>query len=313
MESSDTTLDVRILTVPGAVDRQSRMRQVLQSAEGLKGVPWQFHYAVPHQGSTLAYDDQAAHAAGRTLSAAELSCFVSHIGIISSWLKEGTSDILLVLEDDVYLDPWFDFRAAAALAHSAGLDYLRLYARVWMPARPIIYRARTQIVRFTWTPGGMQAFMLTRQGAQRIIDAVMSAEYIIRPVDDLIDRYWDVGNPVYALFPSPVLEHCMPTLIHVADQVNARREKQSELDRAIQTAGAVRRLQSKVSAMADRLKRRKVEKAMRRQDAAVIKQIQSYMELPEFDNFKIRISPAESPSCSEETSTAMPACLKKTA
>ncbi|MFC0341451.1 glycosyltransferase family 25 protein [Paracoccus niistensis] len=287
METADTSLAVRILTLPGATDRQTRMREVMQKAEGLKGAPWQFHHAVPHEGSALAYDDRSAHAAGRTLSAAELSCFVSHIGIISSWLEDGASDVLLVLEDDVYLDPWFDFQAAAALAHSTGLDYLRLYARVWMPARQIIYRARTQIVRFTWTLGGMQAFMLTRQGAQRIIDAVTAAGRIVRPVDDLIDRYWEVRNPVYALFPSPVLEHCMPTLIHLNEQVKARQKKQAELDRMTQAVGLSRRLQSKVGALADRLARRKIEKEMRHEDIEVAARLQSYMNRPDFHHFRI--------------------------
>lgn len=39
MEIADTTLAVRILTLPGATDRQIRMREVMHKAEGLKGVP----------------------------------------------------------------------------------------------------------------------------------------------------------------------------------------------------------------------------------------------------------------------------------
>lgn len=84
MEIADNVLAVRILTMPGAVDRQTKMHEIMHNSLGLRGVDWRFHHAVPYQGSGLAYDDASAHAAGRTLSSAELSCFVSHVGIISS-------------------------------------------------------------------------------------------------------------------------------------------------------------------------------------------------------------------------------------
>lgn len=129
--------------------------------------------------------------------------------------------------------------------------------------------------------------MLTRQGARRIIDAVTAAGRIVRPVDDLIDRYWEVKNPVYALFPSPVLEHCMPTMIHVGEQVKVRREKQVELDRMTQAAGLSRRLQFKAGALADRLARRKIEKEMRHKETAVAARLKSHMEKPGFNNFRI--------------------------
>lgn len=280
------TLAVRVLTLAGATDRQRQMRLGIEGACGLKGVQWRFHHAVPFEGSDLSYDDAAAHAAGRTLSAAELSCFVSHLGIISDWLDEDPSDVLLVLEDDVYLDPWFDFGATAALAHSAGLDYLRLYSRVWMPARQIVYRGRVQIVRFTWSPGGTQAFMLTRQGARRIVDAVAAKGRIIRPVDDLIDRYWEIGNPVYGMFPSPVIEHNMSTTIHGSKEVRARQERQAEMDKAALSIGLREKLWIRSTALLDRLSRRKVEKAMARTDGEVAARVLEVLARPGFGHFK---------------------------
>lgn len=175
----------------------------------------------------------------------------------------------------------------AQFASATELDYLRLYARVWMPARQIIYHARTQIVRFTWTPGGTQAFMLTRRGAERIMKAVAAAGRIIRPIDDFIDRYWEVKNPVYALFPSPLLEHCIPTLIHANEQVRARQQKQQELDRLAQSTGLPKRLQLRAAALGDRLVRRKVEKEMQRNEANVKARVQSYMQQPGFNHFKV--------------------------
>lgn len=287
MTQHEATLAVRVLTLPGATERQNRMRALIGEASGLDGVPWQFHHAVPFDACTLGYDDRAAHAAGRTLSAAELSCFVSHLGIISSWLEEGASDVLLVLEDDIYLDPWFDFRAVAALASSAGLDYLRLYSRVWMPARQIVYRGRFQLVRFTWSPSGTQAFMLTRQGARRIVDAVTARGRIVRPVDDLLDRYWEVGNAIYGLFPSPVIESNMSTTIHVPEEVRARRKRQAEIDQAVGSSSLSHRVRSKAAQVVDRLARRKVERAMQRTDTEVAARVIAFIEDPLFRHFHI--------------------------
>lgn len=292
MTLEKATLAVRVLTLAGASDRQDHMRETIGRAHGLKGVQWQFHHAIPFEASRLGYDDAAAHAAGRTLSAAELSCFVSHLGIISAWLDEGASDVLLVLEDDVYLDPWFDFRAAAALASSAGLDYLRLYSRVWMPARQIVYRGRIQLVRFTWSPGGTQAFMLTRQGARRIVDAVAARGRIVRPVDDLIDRYWEVGNPVYGLFPSPVIEHNMSTTIHGGEAVRARIKRQTEMEKAARSAGLSGKLRSRSAALLDRLARRKIERAMIRAEGEVAARVIAVMADPQFNHFKAGITAA---------------------
>lgn len=285
---NDTTLAVRVLTLPGAADRQDRMHIMLDNAQGLNQVPWEFHHAIPFEASTLSYDDGSAYADGRTLSPAELSCFASHFDIISSWLENGTSDILLVLEDDVYLDPWFDFRVAASFANSVGLDYLRLYARVWMPARQIVYRARSQLIRFTWSPGGMQAFMLTRKGARRIVDAVARQGHVTRPIDDLIDRYWEVGNPIYALFPSPVLEHCMPTMIHVSEQVRARQQRQAQMEDAARSQGTGQKLEAKIGKMRDRLARRKVEQTMKRSESEVAARALAFMSDPAFAHFKLR-------------------------
>ena len=280
------TLAVRVLTLANASDRQNHMRDMIGHARGLRGVQWQFHHAIPFEASALGYDDAAAHAAGRTLSAAELSCFVSHLDIISTWLDEGASDVLLVLEDDICLDPWFDFREAAAFASSAGLDYLRLYSRVWMPARQIVYRGRIQLVRFTWSPGGTQAFMLTRQGAKRIVDAVAAHGLVLRPVDDLIDRYWEVGNPVYGLFPSPVIEHNISTTIHGSKEVQARRERQAEMEKAARSSGLSWKLRSRSAALLDRLALRKVERAMRHADSEVAARVTAVLTAPKFGHFK---------------------------
>lgn len=299
MTPEKTTLAVRVLTLATAQDRQEQMRKTIEGAWGLRGVPWRFHHAVPFDGSTLAYDDAAAYAAGRTLSAAELSCFVSHLGIISSWLEEGVSDVLLVLEDDVHLDPWFDFQAAARLAQSAGLDYLRLYSRVWMPARQIVYHGRVQVVRFTWSPSGTQAFLLTRQGAKRIVDAVAAQGRIVRPVDDLIDRYWEVGNPVYGLFPSPVIEHNMSTTIHNSEAVRARRQRQAEIEKARRSVGLSGTLRSRSAALLDRFARRKHEKALRRTDPEVAARVLSVLTAPGFRYFKAD-PPAAPPGAAPE-------------
>jgi GR25 family glycosyltransferase involved in LPS biosynthesis len=285
MSADRSLLAARVLTMPGATARQKGMGDVLGRARGLRGVGWSFFEAVSHEAAGLAYDEAEARAAkGRTLSPAELSCFASHIALQREWLASDGSDVLLVVEDDVVLDPWFDFEGAARMARDAGLDYLRLYARTAMPHRPLAYVARTQVVRFTWSPGGTQAFMVTRAGARRVVDAVAAQSGIVRPIDDLIDRTWEVGNAVYALFPSPALELNMPTTIHGPDQVRLRHGRQAALDAA--PPGLAARAAARARALRERVARRLDKARLRRADDEVAARVRAFMEAPGFNHFQ---------------------------
>ncbi len=292
--SNGPSLDLRVLTLPSATARQDRMRGAVAAAAGLAGTPWRFIHGIPPEQAGLRYDDAAAfRARGRTLSPAEVSCFAGHYALVRDWSAAPGSDYLLVLEDDVYLDPWFDFGEAARLMHVAGMDYLRLYGRAVVPACLLVYWKRFQVMRFPWSPGGAQAYLLSRAGARRLLAAVEATRLVVRPFDDLLDRAWETGNAVYALHPWPVLEHNVATTIHDPGVVRARQERQRRLV-AEQGRGRLHGAARRVEALRERLARRAAERRLRAADAAVAARAKGFLDAAGFASFRAEW-PGEAP------------------
>lgn len=263
---SNHVLSLRVLTTSNAQARQQAIKSVIDASSALVNVNWKFVHAIPAAENGFAYDEVAAlRTKGRTLSAAELSCYASHIAIIEDWLENQDSDVLFICEDDVYLDPWFDFQKAAQMMLGMDLSYLRLYSRVAMPFQQIAYRDRMQLIRFRWSPGGTQAFMLTEAGARRIVDRARKTNIITRPIDDFIDRYWEVGNPLYGLFPPAVLELNKPTGIHTKEQVAQREERQRIVTAERQTS-VMDKLSAAVDSLSEKMTRNICERRLRARD-----------------------------------------------
>jgi glycosyl transferase family 25 len=57
---------------------------------------------------------------------------------------------------------------------------------------------------------GIQAYLLTRKGAQALLE---TGTTIAEPVDWLMARYWSYKIPNYCLFPFPILERHVPSTI----------------------------------------------------------------------------------------------------
>jgi glycosyl transferase family 25 len=221
---------VKILTMKSAEKRQRQMSRNLETASGIASASWSFFYALSPEAAGLQYDERHTFEEyGRTLSPAELSCFASHYKIIEDFVLEGAAEYLFVLEDDVFLDPCFNFDLLPEFMSAIGVDYLRLYSRDLSPANLLNYSGRTQIYRFTWPCGGTQAYIFSRNGAEKFLNARASDRRIARPIDVELDRYWTTGNAIVALYPYPVMEMFEGTLIHTNDQMAIRRDRQTVL------------------------------------------------------------------------------------
>ncbi|MDP3492290.1 MAG: glycosyltransferase family 25 protein [Hyphomonadaceae bacterium] len=273
------TLQLQVLTTPNATERHNIVRATVAASGGLRGVDWNFFHSISHEAAGLGYDDGEAYKArGRTLSKAELSCYAGHYQIARNFIEAGTADYLLVCEDDVYIDPWFDMRAAAQLMQAAKIDYLRLYARAFTPAKLILYWARYQIIRFNWTPGGTQAYLLSRKGAKRLVDHLNNEVLIRRPIDDEMDRFWRTGNAVYALHPWPVLEYNASSTVHGADQIAARLAAQKQLIAQLPREGLLQKLKNRVASLREKLARARAERSLRQTDTEVAAAASAFLE-----------------------------------
>lgn len=197
MMNRDVT--IRCISLAGS-DRRVRMAQQLDAI----GLPWSFFDACTAAPAALPYDPARAVAVhGRRLTAGEIGCFASHWSLWHDVAQENGPDMLLVLEDDVMLNPVF-FRHLGRIADAAEpFGYLRLYAKVPAGIRregPFLDR---HIARFSGRAYGTQAYLVSRAAARRWLRTITAIE---RPIDDEMDRYWAHGIPIRAVFPFPVME-----------------------------------------------------------------------------------------------------------
>lgn len=193
-------LAIRVISLQQSNDRRSRMAAQLDPL----GVDWAFFDARTQAPQSLAYDPARARISrGRELTRGEIGCFASHWELWE-WLAAcDTHDLLLVLEDDLLIDPVF-FGALNEAAEALGdYEYLRLYAKV--PAQvhreaPFLNR---HIARFRGKAYGTQAYFITPAGARRFLRSI---RWLERPIDDEMDRFWAHRVPIRAVFPFPVME-----------------------------------------------------------------------------------------------------------
>jgi glycosyl transferase, family 25 len=128
-------------------------------------------------------------------------------------LANSQCDQAIILEDDVMVDwraisPLLQFNLSA---HMIGL--LRLFATHPITCEIVMYGFLSPHCHLVRTKGwylGMQAYMLTKAGARRLINEYTN---ITAPVDWILMRYWEhrLGN--YSLFPFPVIEKHVPSTI----------------------------------------------------------------------------------------------------
>ena len=190
---------VRVISLPGSPRRDGMARQL-----DAIGLDWRFFDALTCPPADIPYDPrQAMRAMGRPMSAGELGCFASHRALWREMAESPPARLMLILEDDLLLDPHFFARMDDIATAAIRYPYLRLYA-----LRPGHLHTEDTFLeryvgRFTGRADGTQAYFLRQDGALRLIESIRS---VARPVDKELDRYWAHGLPIRAVFPFPVLE-----------------------------------------------------------------------------------------------------------
>lgn len=193
------SLAVRCISLAGS-DRRARMQEQLDATP----LAWSFFDAHTSAPFDLPYDPRRAVAQhGRKLTPGELGCFASHWTLWESLVRDDAHDVMLVLEDDLLLNPVF-FDAMETVVESAiPYGYLRLYAKVPAGIRLEATFLDRHIARFSGRAYGTQAYLITKDTARRWRRSIRE---IVRPIDDEMDRYWAHGIPARAVFPFPVME-----------------------------------------------------------------------------------------------------------
>jgi GR25 family glycosyltransferase involved in LPS biosynthesis len=184
----------------------SPRRLMASESLGRTMLSWCFFDALTsEQGCGMHYDERRAWEQwGRPLTGSEIGCAASHIAVMRR-IVDDNSEWALVLEDDLYIDPSFDFLGLPGLCSKLGLLYLRLYARSMAGPKHVGWVDQREILRFRRSPMGTQAYMISRSGAVGFLNSI---DKISRPIDWEMDRYWHNGLANYAVFPFPVIEVC---------------------------------------------------------------------------------------------------------
>lgn len=201
MDAAGTTA-ITVISLAGAHERRAAFAKFAAEC----GRQWAFFDAHTAIAPPLQYAPRAARRVhGRPLTEGEIGTYASHV-VVWQRLLQSNLQQMIVFEDDVVVDWPLISRLAAVDFSAIGVEYLRLFTKI--PARfrklrsPFFDRYH-HLIRITRFALGTQAYVITREGARRLLEHATQIEC---PIDAYMDKYWQHGVPNLALYPFPVFE-----------------------------------------------------------------------------------------------------------
>ena len=166
----------------------------------------------PHsRDSALTYEvDQIKRKFGRSLSAPEIAVCSSHVALLRDFLERQSTEYMLVLEDVVIFDTEFPLSAFCTFCSENDIDYVRLFGKHYAKAIRLGFFFDRSIIRYTTSPAGAQAYLISKVGARKFLDSYRT---IHATVDLAMDEFWATQLPIYSIFPYPIIERYSPTSI----------------------------------------------------------------------------------------------------
>lgn len=174
------------------------------------GVEWSFFDAHTELNSELDYNEDIL--IGRRvqpLTRGERGCYSSHFTLWREFL-ETDCDQLLVLEDDVQVDWPYLKKVIVNDFAKDGINYVRLYSLALPPCFNKGEYLGRYLYQFVGYALGTQAYVLTRKG---VIALLKYCRQVKGPIDIVIDQSWRGSVASYALYPYPVMDRAVPSMI----------------------------------------------------------------------------------------------------
>lgn len=201
---------VRVISLAGSTERRASMTAQLDAVPGLD---WAFHDAATALPPFLRHDGTTTRRLlARDLTRGELGCFASHAILWREHAAAADDAVMVVLEDDVMIDPQFLAALPVFAARLPNAGLVRLYAKAPAPATIVGFVHGRHIVRYRGGAYGTQAYLL-RPTAARALARITT---VVRPVDDEMDRFWQHSVPSLGVHPFPVLEIGFASTIEAA-------------------------------------------------------------------------------------------------
>lgn len=208
---------VFVISLPDADKRRGNAQRQFDEI----GVPFEFFDAV--RGQEAIRDrkfegfDEASFLlnTGRRAAVDEIGCFASHRELWKRCVELG--EPIMIMEDDFDLLPRFAsaFRCANELILQAG--FLRLQTSIRSRKVLIASRGEFRLERYKKTPHGLMCYCLSPTVAERFVEATRMMD---APVDVFTKKFWEHGQPMYALTPYTVA----PSVLSVDTTIVGRRK-----------------------------------------------------------------------------------------
>ncbi|MDQ0995391.1 glycosyl transferase family 25 [Phyllobacterium ifriqiyense] len=263
-----TNIGVYVLSLKNSTQRRETITAMF-SKMGYRH--WEFFEPLTADRLPIAYEADVAFRARRSvLSPGEVSCAASHIAMLQQFLDSNLQNIL-IMEDDVQFDPFFNIHGLAEVMNKLELHYLKLYARYFVPSRYISSIGRYTFYRGSWPLLGTQAYVLSRIGATQLLQHLMSLGALNRPIDDLIDRFWCTRLPITFIYPFPVMELGYSTTIHGSANRDTIARENLNLEKLVTRR---QKLDFAVSNISEKLRRRSSDRKFKAFDRALMQRIQ---------------------------------------
>jgi glycosyl transferase family 25 len=210
----NATVEIIVISLPSATERRRKLDGLFEGT----GLNWSYfdaHTSLKHSG--LRYDlGEVKKRFGRTLSAPEIAVCSSHVAVLNDFLQRGSTEYVLVLEDDVIFDTDFALDEFSAFCLENGIDYIRLFGKHYAEAVRLGFFFDRSIIRYKTSPAGAQAYLMSKNGARLFIENYRS---IVATVDLAMDSFWNLPLPIYSIFPYPIIERYSPTSIPIPPDV----------------------------------------------------------------------------------------------
>ncbi|MFN3209554.1 MAG: glycosyltransferase family 25 protein [Roseovarius sp.] len=210
--SSAPSLEIVVINLRRAEER----RRIITSQFETLRRPWRFFEAHTELvNPALRYDSKRIlRSYGRELTPSQLALWSSHYTVITDFATSGSSDYLLVFEDDVLFDTAFPIDALTGVCRDTGIDYMRLFGMYYARAQQLNYFYDRAIIRYRSSPAGAQAYLLSKKGAARVAETCRDIE---TAWDLSLDEFWKTGLPIHAVYPFPALERFTPTTVPILE------------------------------------------------------------------------------------------------
>jgi glycosyl transferase family 25 len=183
----------------------SAERRALFQASAQTSVPWQFFDACTTLGANLSYEASKAQIAhGRELSSGEIGAYSSHFSLWERLIADPDYDRYIILEDDTIVDwTYIEKLCDTDIGEIGFLKLFYLRNGVFRTVRRNLIHRHWHILRIFGHAYGMLGYMVTKRTA---VEFVGYFSNMVRPIDDAIDRSWETGFEIHAVFPFPVIE-----------------------------------------------------------------------------------------------------------